>query len=111
MSKYPKAKMPDYGDGPEPCEDCAIKDKRIAELEALLDKTNKLAASYIARYMRATSKWSDVKQVLKEISEQPSSNELTQEQYEGADFEDAYDTILGMIIGAYNALSNGGADD
>ena len=40
MSKYPKAKMPDYGDGPEPCEDCAIKDKRIAELEA--DKENLL---------------------------------------------------------------------
>ena len=36
MSKYPKAKMPDYGDGPEPCEDCAIKDKRIAELEAYI---------------------------------------------------------------------------
>ena len=34
MSKYPKAKMPDYGDGPEPCEDCAIKDKRITELKA-----------------------------------------------------------------------------
>jgi len=33
MSKYPKAKMPDYGDGPEPCDDCAYKDKRIAELE------------------------------------------------------------------------------
>ena len=33
MSKYPKAKMPDYGDGPEPCEDCAYRDKRIAVLE------------------------------------------------------------------------------
>lgn len=36
MSKYPNAKMPDYGDGPEPCEDCAILNKRIAELEGLL---------------------------------------------------------------------------
>lgn len=42
MSKYLKAKMPDYGDGPEPCKDCTILRSRIDQLEVLNEELTDL---------------------------------------------------------------------
>lgn len=45
MTDYKKAKPIDYGDGPEPCEECAYKQKRITELEDVLKKIWKISSN------------------------------------------------------------------